>query len=144
MDGGDWRAHVPPDARQRIVNYIMDTLKRVVPVSGPEQLHQLRNLAERFEEKHYSAATSRYDYLWRLAAKLLTLEGLAKTNYAAQSKKSSDGNRSSDDQKFSAIKESLRSRDRVVYQHLYLDDAVSRPHQMALCTHEFLFNKASQ
>ncbi|XP_034705330.1 mediator of RNA polymerase II transcription subunit 15a-like isoform X1 [Vitis riparia] len=110
MDGGDWRAHVPPDARQRIVNYIMDTLKRVVPVSGPEQLHQLRNLAERFEEKHYSAATSRYDYLRRLAAKLLTLEGLAKTNYAAQSKKSSDGNRSSDDQKFSAIKESLRSR----------------------------------
>ena len=22
MDGGDWRAHVPPDARQRIVNYM--------------------------------------------------------------------------------------------------------------------------
>ena len=41
----------------------MDTLKRVVPVSGPEQLHQLRNLAERFEEKHYSAATSRVLYI---------------------------------------------------------------------------------
>ncbi|CBI40654.3 unnamed protein product, partial [Vitis vinifera] len=70
MDGGDWRAHVPPDARQRIVNYIMDTLKRVVPVSGPEQLHQLRNLAERFEEKHYSAATSRicsWKLIWNVA-----------------------------------------------------------------------------
>ncbi|KAL6327921.1 hypothetical protein AAG906_027332 [Vitis piasezkii] len=36
----------------------MDMLKRHLPISGPEGLHELRKIAERFEEKIYSAATS--------------------------------------------------------------------------------------
>ena len=35
-----------------------DTLRRHLPVSGPEVLRQLWKIAERFEEKIYSAATS--------------------------------------------------------------------------------------
>ncbi|RVW12370.1 Mediator of RNA polymerase II transcription subunit 15a [Vitis vinifera] len=36
----------------------MDTLKRHLPISGPEGLHELRKIVERFEEKIYSTATS--------------------------------------------------------------------------------------
>ncbi|KAL6310696.1 hypothetical protein AAG906_021810 [Vitis piasezkii] len=36
----------------------MDTLKRHFPISGPEGLHELRKIVERFEEKIYSTATS--------------------------------------------------------------------------------------
>ena len=36
----------------------MDKLKRHLPASGPEGLHELRKIAERFEEKIYSTATS--------------------------------------------------------------------------------------
>jgi len=42
----------------------MDTLKRHLPVSGQEGLHELRKIAQRFEEKIYTAATSQvYCYL---------------------------------------------------------------------------------
>ncbi|CBI33020.3 unnamed protein product, partial [Vitis vinifera] len=36
----------------------MDTLKSHLPISGPEGLHELRKIVERFEEKIYSTATS--------------------------------------------------------------------------------------
>ena len=36
----------------------MDTLKRHLPISGPEGLNELRKIVERFEEKIYSTATS--------------------------------------------------------------------------------------
>ncbi|RVW18338.1 hypothetical protein CK203_113632 [Vitis vinifera] len=73
----------------------MDTLKRHLPISGPEGLHKLRKIVERFEEKIYSAARSQI---------------------------------------------ALGGRDRVVCQHLDLDDVVPRPHWMMLCTHECLFS----
>ncbi|CBI23426.3 unnamed protein product, partial [Vitis vinifera] len=40
----------------------MDTLKRHLPISGLEGLHELRKIVERFEEKIYSTATSQSDY----------------------------------------------------------------------------------
>ncbi|XP_057976255.1 mediator of RNA polymerase II transcription subunit 15a-like isoform X2 [Malania oleifera] len=58
MDAGDWRTQLRPDSRQRIVNKIMDTLKRHIPFSGQEGLHELKKFAVRFEEKTYSAATN--------------------------------------------------------------------------------------
>ncbi|CBI38987.3 unnamed protein product, partial [Vitis vinifera] len=41
----------------------MATLKRHLPISGPEGLNELRKIVERFEEKIYSTATSQFDYL---------------------------------------------------------------------------------
>ncbi|XP_065622032.1 uncharacterized protein LOC112038370 [Quercus suber] len=70
----DWRSQLRPDSRQRIVNKIMETLKRHLPVSGQEGLHELRKIAIRFEEKIYTAATSQSDYLRKISLKMLTME----------------------------------------------------------------------
>ncbi|KAF5955322.1 hypothetical protein HYC85_008178 [Camellia sinensis] len=74
MDAGDWRTQLQPDSRQRIVNKIMDTLKRHLPFTGEEGLLELRKIAVRFEEKIYTAATSPSDYLRRISLKMLTME----------------------------------------------------------------------
>ncbi|KAI4329374.1 hypothetical protein L6164_021644 [Bauhinia variegata] len=74
METSDWRAQLQPDSRQRIVNKIMDTLKRHLPVTGQEGLHELRKIAQRFEEKIYTAATSQSDYLRKISLKMLTME----------------------------------------------------------------------
>ncbi|OAY52742.1 mediator of RNA polymerase II transcription subunit 15a [Manihot esculenta] len=74
IDTGDWRAQLPPDSRQRIVNKIMETLKRHLPFSGQEGLDELKKIAERFEEKIYTAATSQSDYLRKISLKMLTME----------------------------------------------------------------------
>ncbi|WJX74953.1 hypothetical protein P8452_58542 [Trifolium repens] len=74
MDTSFWRGQLQPESRQRIVNKIMDTLKRHLPVSGQEGLHELRKIAQRFEEKIFTAATSQYDYLRKISIKMLTLE----------------------------------------------------------------------
>ncbi|MCD7450032.1 hypothetical protein HAX54_003088 [Datura stramonium] len=74
MDSVDWRAQLLPDSRQRIVNKIMETLKRHLPVSGQEGVQELKKIAVRFEEKIYSAATSQQDYLRKISLKMLTME----------------------------------------------------------------------
>ncbi|KAF3336100.1 mediator of RNA polymerase II transcription subunit 15a [Carex littledalei] len=70
----DWRSQLQPDARQRIVNKIMDTLKRHLPVPVPEGINELQKIAVRFEEKIYSAATSQPDYLRKISLKMLSME----------------------------------------------------------------------
>ncbi|XP_022716550.1 LOW QUALITY PROTEIN: mediator of RNA polymerase II transcription subunit 15a-like [Durio zibethinus] len=74
MDAGDWRTQLQPDSRQRIVNKIMDTLKRHLPFSGQEGLNELRKIALRFEEKIFTEANSQSDYLRRISLKMLTME----------------------------------------------------------------------
>ncbi|KAE9585821.1 putative coactivator CBP, KIX domain-containing protein [Lupinus albus] len=74
MDTSDWRGQLQPESRQRIVNKIMDTLKRHLPVSGQEGLHELRKIAQRFEEKIFTAATSQSDYLRKISLKMLSME----------------------------------------------------------------------
>ncbi|KAE8662939.1 Mediator of RNA polymerase II transcription subunit 15a [Hibiscus syriacus] len=74
MDPGDWRAQLQPDSRQRIVNKIMDTLKRHLPFSGQEGLNELRKIAVRFEEKIFADAANQTDYLRRISLKILTME----------------------------------------------------------------------
>lgn len=74
MDSGDWRHRLQVDSRQRIVNKIMETLKRHLPFSGPEGLQELEKIAVRFEEKIYTAATSQSDYLRKISLKMLTME----------------------------------------------------------------------
>ncbi|XP_016171749.1 uncharacterized protein LOC107614045 isoform X2 [Arachis ipaensis] len=60
----EWRYQLRPDCRQRIVNKIMELLKRHLSVSGPEGSQELSRIARRFEEKIFIAATQE---LWRLA-----------------------------------------------------------------------------
>ncbi|KAH8520777.1 hypothetical protein H0E87_001996 [Populus deltoides] len=60
--------------RQRIVNKIMETLKRHLPCSGQEGLQELKKIAVRFEEKIYTAATSQSDYLRKISLKMLAME----------------------------------------------------------------------
>uniref|UniRef100_A0A0V0HI56 Putative ovule protein n=1 Tax=Solanum chacoense TaxID=4108 RepID=A0A0V0HI56_SOLCH len=79
MDSGDWRTQLLPDSRQRIVNKIMETLKRHLPVSGQEGVQELKKIAVRFEEKIYSAATSQQDYLRKISLKMLTMETKSQT-----------------------------------------------------------------
>ncbi|CAK9145918.1 unnamed protein product [Ilex paraguariensis] len=74
MDAGDWRSQLQQDSRQRIVNKIMETLKRHLPFSGQEGLQELKKIAVRFEEKIYTAATSQSDYLRKISLKMLTME----------------------------------------------------------------------
>ncbi|KAI9107389.1 hypothetical protein K1719_021426 [Acacia pycnantha] len=80
MDTSDWRTQLQPDSRQRIVNKIMETLKRHIPFSGQEGLDELRNIAQRFEEKIYTAATSQPDYLRKISLKMLTMETKSHNN----------------------------------------------------------------
>ncbi|KAG5608817.1 hypothetical protein H5410_020098 [Solanum commersonii] len=79
MESGDWRTQLLPDSRQRIVNKIMETLKRHLPVSGKEGVQELKKIAVRFEEKIYSAATSQQDYLRKISLKMLTMETKSQT-----------------------------------------------------------------
>ncbi|RVW62811.1 hypothetical protein CK203_066058 [Vitis vinifera] len=65
------------------------------------------------------------------------------SNFAGHSKKSLNDKKSPARKKalkFRTICIELGGRDRVVCQHLDLDDVVPRPHWMTLCTHECLFN----
>ncbi|KAL6002672.1 hypothetical protein ACLOJK_022891 [Asimina triloba] len=72
MDGNDWRNQLTSDARNKIVNKIMETLKKHLPVSGSEGLAELQKIAIRFEEKIFTAATSQSqpDMLFRVIRKL--------------------------------------------------------------------------
>ncbi|GAU27833.1 hypothetical protein TSUD_114130 [Trifolium subterraneum] len=47
MDTSDWRGQFLPGARQRIVNKIMGTLAKHLPVSGQEGSDELRKIAQR-------------------------------------------------------------------------------------------------
>ncbi|MCL7046464.1 hypothetical protein MKW94_007980 [Papaver nudicaule] len=58
VDATDWRRQHQPCSRQRIVTKIMETLKRHLPISGPEGLVELNKIAVRFEESFFNAATS--------------------------------------------------------------------------------------
>uniref|UniRef100_A0ACD5V8Y8 Uncharacterized protein n=1 Tax=Avena sativa TaxID=4498 RepID=A0ACD5V8Y8_AVESA len=71
---GDWRAQIQHGARGRIVDKIMETLKKHMSVIGPEELRALRGIAERFEEKMYNAATDQPNYLRMISLKMLSMD----------------------------------------------------------------------
>ncbi|KAH7662793.1 Kix domain of CBP (creb binding protein) [Dioscorea alata] len=81
LPAGDWRTQLQPEARQRIVNKITETLERHLLVDSSEGLIELKKIAVRFEEKIYTAATSQTDYLRKISLKMFPLE--AKTQNAA-------------------------------------------------------------
>ncbi|XP_073356697.1 mediator of RNA polymerase II transcription subunit 15a-like isoform X2 [Aegilops tauschii subsp. strangulata] len=71
---GDWRAHLQPEARSRIVERMMETLKTHLPVSEPEGLNELQKIAVRFEQNIYTEATNQSDYFWKISLKMLPME----------------------------------------------------------------------
>ncbi|XP_078148002.1 mediator of RNA polymerase II transcription subunit 15a-like isoform X1 [Carex rostrata] len=73
----DWRSELSEEGRQRIVNKIMETLKRHLPVPVPEGLIELQKIASRFEEKIYNSAFSQSDYLRKISLKMLSMESKA-------------------------------------------------------------------
>ncbi|XP_039165372.1 mediator of RNA polymerase II transcription subunit 15a-like [Eucalyptus grandis] len=96
LDGGDWRAELPLESRDRVVKTIMETLKRHLPVSGPEGLQELKKIAVRFEEKIYTAATSQSDYLRKISLKMLTMETKSQNTIPNASPSNPAGNSSND------------------------------------------------
>ncbi|KAL5072432.1 hypothetical protein RYX36_011416 [Vicia faba] len=91
LDSVDWRIQLHPESRQRIVNKIMDTLKKHLPVSGNEGLLELRKIAQRFEDKIYAAATSQSDYLRKISMKMLTMETKTQSTIASNLPSSEGG-----------------------------------------------------
>uniref|UniRef100_F6HJL8 Mediator complex subunit 15 KIX domain-containing protein n=2 Tax=Vitis vinifera TaxID=29760 RepID=F6HJL8_VITVI len=90
----------------------MDMLKRHLPISGLEGLHELRKIAERFEEKIYSIARSQSDYLLKISLKMLTMETKS-FNVATNSLPSNSvghSKKSPNDKKSPARKKALRSK----------------------------------
>ncbi|OAY36944.1 uncharacterized protein LOC110625810 [Manihot esculenta] len=80
MDLRDWRVHLQPDSRRRIVSKIAETLMRHLPFSGEGGLQEIKKIAVRFEEKVYDSATSESDYLRKISLKMLTMENRTQDN----------------------------------------------------------------
>ncbi|KAL0919842.1 hypothetical protein M5K25_011966 [Dendrobium thyrsiflorum] len=80
VPSSDWRSQLQPEARQRIVNKIMDTLRRHLPVAAPEGMTELKKIAVRFEEKIYAAAVNQSDYLRKISLKMLSMETKTQQN----------------------------------------------------------------
>ncbi|XP_077248369.1 mediator of RNA polymerase II transcription subunit 15a-like [Tasmannia lanceolata] len=112
MDGVDWRAQLTHESRERIVNKIMETLKRHLPISGPEGLVELRKIAVRFEEKIYTAATNQNDYLRKISMKMLTMETKSQPNGGSNSlpSNSSGGNQNPQDPASHGIQSQVRNQ----------------------------------
>ncbi|KAJ0601915.1 putative coactivator CBP, KIX domain superfamily, mediator complex subunit 15, KIX [Helianthus annuus] len=73
MESGDWRAQLQADIRERIVNKLLDTVKRHPPFPGHEGQQELTKIAERIEEEIYSVATTQSDYLRKISLKMLIM-----------------------------------------------------------------------
>ncbi|KAL5707784.1 hypothetical protein ACHQM5_018645 [Ranunculus cassubicifolius] len=54
----DWRTHVQPASRLRIIIKLMDFLKRHIPLSCPGGLLELTKIAVRYEEKVYTSGVT--------------------------------------------------------------------------------------
>ncbi|KAI3505707.1 hypothetical protein L1887_27894 [Cichorium endivia] len=74
MESVDWRVQLQADSRQRIVNKIIDTLKRHIPYTGHEGLQELEKIAVKFEDRVYIAATSQSAYLREISLKMIAVE----------------------------------------------------------------------
>ncbi|KAI3756100.1 hypothetical protein L1987_55913 [Smallanthus sonchifolius] len=71
IESGDWRTQLQ---RQRVVNKIVDTLKKHLPFTGYERLQELKKIAERVEQEIYTAATSQSEYSRMICFMMLTME----------------------------------------------------------------------
>ncbi|KAJ8509773.1 hypothetical protein OPV22_000207 [Ensete ventricosum] len=70
----DWRAQLDPEARQRVVEQIMEALEMQRLVSVPEDLYGLQKIAIEFEEKIYTSAANQDDYLRKISLKMISIK----------------------------------------------------------------------
>ncbi|KAF5815399.1 putative mediator complex subunit 15, KIX domain-containing protein [Helianthus annuus] len=73
MESGDWRAQLQADIGERIMNKLLDTVKKHPPFPGHEGQQVLTKIAERIEEEIYFVATTRSDYLRKISLKMLIM-----------------------------------------------------------------------
>ncbi|CAH8381283.1 unnamed protein product [Eruca vesicaria subsp. sativa] len=92
MDTNHWGTQLPSNARQKIVNKILDTLMKHLPYSGPEGINELKRIAARFEEKVFSRAVNQTDYLRTISLKMLTMETKAQNGAGSSSSIPADSN----------------------------------------------------
>ncbi|XP_014506130.1 uncharacterized protein LOC106765876 isoform X2 [Vigna radiata var. radiata] len=69
-----WRDGLHPEIRQINAIKIMNVFKRHIPYPSQEFLHDLQKIAQRFEEKIFTTATSQSDYLRKISLKMFTME----------------------------------------------------------------------
>ncbi|PIA27260.1 hypothetical protein AQUCO_08100003v1 [Aquilegia coerulea] len=78
-DNKDWRTRFSSDSRRKVTNEIMETLKRHLPEPSLNVLREVKQIAESFEEKVFSAATSQDDYVLQVNMHLVNLENRSHT-----------------------------------------------------------------
>ncbi|XP_021830521.1 mediator of RNA polymerase II transcription subunit 15a-like [Prunus avium] len=71
MEPVDWRTQFPADSRERVVNKIMNTLKKRFPSSDSEKcISEIKNIALKFEEKIYMVARNQKEYVMKIMSRL--------------------------------------------------------------------------
>ncbi|KAL5707776.1 hypothetical protein ACHQM5_018637 [Ranunculus cassubicifolius] len=76
----DWKLQLQPGLRGRMIQRIMDTLIRHLPVTVPEGILELSKIAVRIDEKVYASAVSKPDYFRKISLKMLTMESTQNNN----------------------------------------------------------------
>ncbi|KAJ0984517.1 hypothetical protein J5N97_002873 [Dioscorea zingiberensis] len=65
----DWRSNLRPESRQRIVNKIVETLRRHFPIP----VYEIFYFASAFEQRIYTIARNQTDYLRKISLKMLSV-----------------------------------------------------------------------
>ncbi|KAG7591825.1 Mediator complex subunit 15 KIX domain [Arabidopsis thaliana x Arabidopsis arenosa] len=79
VDTAAWRTHMPPGSRKKIVNKILEILKKQPPFSGSDQgINELRRIAARFEDNIFRGAVNQTEYLRKISAKIVTMKNDSK------------------------------------------------------------------
>jgi hypothetical protein len=73
VNTGDWRTQQPQDSRQKNINALLDTLKKIVPHSGKEGIDELMRIAVSLEELIFNSAINQEDYLGKISLKMRTM-----------------------------------------------------------------------
>ncbi|KAJ9556280.1 hypothetical protein OSB04_010894 [Centaurea solstitialis] len=94
IDGEGREGVIPMNSMGYLVEWqiLTEALMKHSAVSGPEKLHQLKNMALRFEEKIYCAETSHSDYMRKISVKLFAMENRAANPIANSLQSNSAGN----------------------------------------------------
>ncbi|VYS46210.1 unnamed protein product [Arabidopsis thaliana] len=79
VNTGDWRTQQPQDSRQKNINALLETLKKIVPHSGKEGIDELMRIAVSLEELIFNSAINQFylefqeDYLGKISLKMRTM-----------------------------------------------------------------------
>ncbi|CAH8325870.1 unnamed protein product [Eruca vesicaria subsp. sativa] len=66
INSGDWRIQLPPNSRQKMVNQLMEILKKYLQYSGQKGVEELRRIAISFEELIFNTALNKSSLIFPL------------------------------------------------------------------------------